>query len=276
MVFITAEIGINHNGSLDIVKQLIDVAVTAGCDAVKFQKRTVEKVYSKEFLDSSRESPWGTTQRDQKMAMEFKKEQYDEIGKYCKNRNILWYASAWDIDSQLFLRQYNLKYNKIASAMLTNVELLRLVAEERKHTFVSTGMSTVEQIRDAISIFKKYDCPFELQHSNSSYPMKDGEANLSCIQTLKKEFGCDVGYSGHETGSYLICVIAVILGATSIERHITLDRSMYGSDQAASLEPVGLTRMVRDVRQISSILGDGVKRIWPSEIPIMKKLRNIT
>lgn len=273
MVFVTAEIGINHNGNIDIAKKLIDVAVLAGCDAVKFQKRTIEKVYSKEVLDSPRESPWGATQRDQKMGLEFNKKEYDVIDQYCKDKNILWYASAWDIDSQIFLRNYNLKYNKVASAMLTDIDLLKMIAEEKKHTFISTGMSTIEQIREAVNIFKKYNCSFELQHSNSSYPMKIEEANLRCIQTLKNEFNCNVGYSGHESIGYLICIAAAVLGASSIERHITLDRSMYGSDQAASLEPMGLQRLVRDLREVEIILGDGIKRIWPSEIPVLKKLR---
>ncbi len=158
--------------------------------------------------------------------------------------------------------------------MLTNHKLLEVIAKERKPTFISTGMSTMDEIKDAVRIFEKYDCPFSLQHSNSSYPMKEEEANLNCIATLQKEFKCDVGYSGHETSGYLICVSAVILGAKSIERHITLDRSMYGSDQAASLEPVGLKRVVNDIRRIETILGDGEKRVWPSEIPVMKKLRD--
>lgn len=275
MVFITAEIGINHNGDIEIAKKLIDVAVKAKCDSVKFQKRTVEKVYSKEVLDSARESPWGTTTRDQKLGLEFNKPEYDIIDEYCKIKSIQWYASAWDIDSKLFLRQYNLKYNKVASPMLTNYELLNIIAEEKKHTFISTGMSTLEQIREAVSIFKEHDCPFELQHSNSSYPMNIEEANLKCISSLRKEFNCDVGYSGHEAIGYLICVAAVILGATSIERHIALDRSMYGSDQAASLEPPGLERLVRDIRRLNLIMGDGIKKVWPSEIPVMKKLRNV-
>jgi len=275
MVFIVAEIGINHNGDIDTAKKLIDVAVTAGCDGVKFQKRTVEKVYSKQTLDSSRDSPWGNTTRDQKNGLEFSKTEYDEIDKYSKSKNIDWYASAWDLDSQDFLSQYDLKYNKIASAMLTNLELLEKVSIEKKYTFISTGMSTLEQISTAVQIFKKNNCPFELQHSNSSYPMKIEEANLNCISTLREKFNCKVGYSGHESLGYLICVTAVVLGATSIERHITLDRSMYGSDQSASLEPPGLERLVRDIRRINSIMGDGVKRIWDSEIPVMKKLRNM-
>ena len=274
MVFITAEIGINHNGDVEIAKKLIDVAKQCGCDAVKFQKRTVEKVYSKEVLDTPRESPWGTTTKEQKLGLEFNKTEYDIIDSYCKERKIDWYASAWDKDSQLFLRQYNLKYNKIASAMLTNIELAEIIADERKKTFISTGMSTIDQIKQIVEIFRKKNCPFELMHSNSSYPMKFEEANLKCITTLKKEFGCDVGYSGHENGSYIVCIPAVMLGATSIERHITLDRSMYGSDQSASLEKAGLERLVRDIRKIDSILGDGIKRVWDSEKPVMKKLRD--
>ena len=275
MVFITAEIGINHNGDVDIAKQLIDVASNAGCDAVKFQKRTIQKVYSKDILDSLRDSPWGKTTREQKMGLEFDFEEYKIIDQYCKTKNIDWYASSWDLDSQDFIKKFNLKYNKVASAMLTNIPLLKKIAEEKKHSFVSTGMSTMEQIHNAVKIFQENNCPFELQHSNSSYPMKPEEANLKCIQTLKNEFDCSVGYSGHESMGYLICVSAVLLGATSIERHITLDRSMYCSDQAASLEPQGLERLVRDIRTIDKIIGDGEKRVWPSEIPVMKKLRNL-
>ena len=276
MVFITAEIGINHNGNIEIAKKLIDVAKECNCNAVKFQKRTIETVYSKEVLDTPRESPWGTTTREQKLGLEFNRKEYDIIDSYCKQKQIQWYASAWDIDSQLFLRHYNLKYNKVASSMLTHTELLKLIAEERKHTFISTGMSTLEEIKDAVDIFRNTNCPFELLHTNSSYPMKIEEANLKCMQTLREKFNCDVGYSGHEAIGYLICVIAVILGASSIERHISLDRSMYGSDQSASLEPVGLKRLIRDIRRIDTIYGDGVKRIWDSEIPVMKKLRTFS
>jgi len=273
-LFISAEIGINHNGDINIAKQLIDIAKEAGCDAVKFQKRTVEKVYSKEALDIPRESPWGKTTREQKIGLEFNKKEYDEIDSYCKQKQIDWYASAWDLDSQIFLQQYNLKYNKVASAMLTHTELLKIIASEKKHTFISTGMSTIEQIENAVMIFRDNNCPFELQHSNSSYPMKIEEANLKCIETLREKFNCDIGYSGHETTSYLICIIAIMLGATSIERHITLDRSMYGSDQSASLEKAGLDRLIRDIKRMDVILGDGIKRVWDSEIPSMKKLRN--
>ena len=273
MSFIIAEIGINHNGDILIAKKLIDMAKECGCNAVKFQKRTIEKVYSKDVLDSPRESQWGTTTRDQKLGLEFEKEEFDIIDKYCKEKEIEWYASSWDVDSQLFLQNYNLKHNKVASAMLTNIPLLEVIAKEGRHTFISTGMSDLNQIRTAVEIFKKHKCPFELMHSNSSYPMKLEEANLQCIETLRQEFNCNVGYSGHEVASYLCCVIAATLGATSIERHITLDRSMYGSDQSASLEYAGLNRMVKNVIQIEKVVGDGIKRIYDSEIPAMKKLR---
>ena len=273
MVFITAEIGINHNGDVEIAKKLIDIAKNANCDAVKFQKRTVEKVYSKQVLDSPRESSWGTTTREQKLGLEFNKKEYDIIDAYCKEKGIEWFASSWDIDSQLFLRNYHLKHNKIASAMLTNTELLNAVAEEKKHTFISTGMSTTDQIAHAVKVFKNHNCSFELMHSNSSYPMKPNEANLLCIKTLKEKFNCNVGYSGHETSGYNISLAAAVLGATSIERHITIARAMYGSDQAASLEPIGLVRLVRDIRMLDLIMGDGVKKVYPSEIPVMKKLR---
>ena len=273
MVFVVAEIGINHNGDVGIAKKMIDVAKNSGCNAVKFQKRTVEKVYSKEVLDSPRDSPWGKTTREQKLGIEFGKREYDEIDRYCFLHDMEWYASAWDVDSQKFLRQYNLKHNKIASAMLTDYKLLETVAEEKKLTFISTGMSTMDEVRKAVEIFKKYDCPFELMHCNSAYPMDISEANLLCIPTLKKEFNCNVGYSGHEVAGYLVCVSAVLLGATSIERHMSLDRTLYGSDQVASLEPLGWIRLVRDIRKIKQILGDGKKRIWDSELPAKEKLR---
>ena len=273
MVFIVAEIGINHNGDIKIAKKLIDLAVSSGCDAVKFQKRTVNKVYSKEVLDGPRESPWGTTQREQKEGLEFSISDYKIIDKYCKQKKIQWYISCWDIDSQIEMRKFKTKYNKVASAMLIHTKLLETIAQERKHTFVSTGMSTINDISKAIKIFKKYKCPFELMHSHSSYPMKMEEANLKVIQTLKKKFKCDVGYSGHESSASLICVTAVLQGATSIERHITLDRTMYGSDQAASLEELGLLRLVKEIRALDVILGDGKKKIWDSEKLAMKKLR---
>ena len=273
MVFVIAEIGINHNGSLDTAKKLIDIAATAGCDAVKFQKRSVEKLYPKKTLDQPRESPWGTTQREQKMGLEFSLKDYAIIDKYCKKKNIPWFASCWDIESQKQMRKFKTKYNKVASAMLTHHKLLETIAEEKKHTFISTGMSTMKDIEKAVKIFRKYKCPFELMHTNSSYPMAVNEANLRVIETLKNKFKCKVGYSGHERSGYLVCVAAVLVGATSIEIHITLDHTMYGSDQPASLEPDGLFRLVRDIRVLEEILGDGKKQIWDSEKPIMKKLR---
>ena len=275
MVFITAEIGINHNGDLNIAKKLIDVAVEAGCDAVKFQKRTIEKVYSKKALDSPRESPWGTTTREQKNGLEFSLKQYKVIDSYCKKKKITWYVSCWDIDSQISMRVFKTKYNKVASAMLVNEKLLNKIAEEKKYTFISTGMSTIKQIEKAVKIFHKHKCKFELVHSHSAYPMPEHEANLNVINKLKKQFKCKVGYSGHEKSGYLVCLIAAALGVSSIERHITLDRTMYGSDQASSLEPSGLNRLVRDLRMVDNVLGDGKKRVWKSEIPAMKKLREI-
>ena len=275
MVFITAEIGINHNGDINLAKKLIDNAVKAGCDGVKFQKRNIDKVYTKAYLDSHRESPWGNTQRDQKLGLEFSEKQYEKIDEYCKKKKIEWYVSCWDISSQIQMRKFGTKYNKIASAMIVHEKLLDIIAKEGKHTFISTGMSTIKDIEKAVKIFRKHKCSFELMHSHSAYPMPPQEANLRLIPFLQKKFKCDVGYSGHETGSYLIPVLAVILGATSIERHITLDRSMYGSDQSASLELHGLARMIRDVRGIHSILGDCKKRIWDSELPAQKKLREV-
>jgi len=273
-VFIIAEVGINHNGDINIAKKLIDGAVFSGCDAVKFQKRTIEKVYTKDELDKPRESPWGKTNREQKMGLEFGKKEYDEIDTYCKEKGIEWFASAWDIDSQAFLRQYNLKYNKIASPMLTHRELLEAVSGEGKYTFISTGMSSMEEIGKAVDIFKKANCPFELMHCNSTYPMQDSEANLKMMPILKEMFGCKVGYSGHEVGLITTCS-AVALGATSVERHITLDRAMYGSDHAASVEIMGLYKLVSYIRTIESALGDGGKRVTPKEEDIKAKLRKV-
>ena len=273
MVFITAEIGTNHVGSIDIAKKIIDVAVETGCDAVKFQKKDVENIYSKEFLDAYLESPWGTTQRSMRLNREFSLEQFKEIDDYCRTKKIEWYVSCWDTKSQIEMRQFNTKYNKVASAMLTHEKLLHLIAEERKHTLISTGMSTIDDVEKAVNIFKKHDCPFELMHTNSSYPSTLDEANLYVISELQKKFKCKVGYSGHEKSAYLVCVCAVMLGATSIERHVTIDRTLYGHDQAASLEPLGLRRLVRDIRTVDKILGDGKKRIWDSELETVKKLR---
>ena len=272
-LFLIAEIGINHNGDLEIAKQLIDAAADAGFDAVKFQKRNIDIVYSKELLDSPRESPWGSTQREQKEGLEFSKDQYLEIDKYCKEKKIQWTASAWDLDSQEFISSFNVSFNKVASPMLGHKPLLRKIATERKMTYISTGMSTIEEIEEIVKLFRDENCPFELMHCNSTYPMKDEDANLACIPMLREKFKCKVGYSGHESSLLKVCVAAVALGATSIERHITLDRTMYGSDQAASIEASSLNAFVKSVRAIPEILGSGVKTLSELEYKTRGKLR---
>ena len=248
--FIAAEVGINHNGDMAIAKRLIDLAAIAGCDAVKFQKRTVDKVYTKEYLDGYRESPWGTTQRQQKEGLEFGLGDYQEIDRYCKEKQIAWFASAWDIDSQKFLQ----------------------IAKERKYTFIATGMSTYNEIDHAVKIFRKHNCEFELMHCNSTYPMKEEDANLSLIPVLRERYGCQVGYSGHEAGT-LVSSVAVSMGASSIERHITLDKGMYGSDQKASIEPAELCELVRNIRSIEKIMGIGEKVLSEAELEVKAKLR---
>ena len=272
-LFVIAEIGINHNGDIDLAKKLIDVAVNAHANAVKFQKRNIELVYTKEMLNSPRESPWGTTQREQKEGLEFGLDEYREIDRYCKEKDIEWFASAWDLESQKFLQQFNLKYNKIASAMIVYEDLLKMAASENKHTFISTGMSTYEDIDKAVKIFRDSDCPFELMHTISTYPMKNHkDANLNMIRILRDRYNCDVGYSGHESG-LAVSYGAAALGINSLERHITLNRAMYGSDQAASVEPSGFRSLVSTCRKIQDGMGDGVKRILDSEKPIAKNLR---
>ena len=272
-VFTIAEIGINHNGSLDLCMQLIDGAVEAGADAVKFQKRNPDVCVPEHQKGVMRETPWGEmTYLEYKHRMEFGEAEFDAIDTYCARKGIAWFASAWDLDSQRFLARYDLKYNKIASAMLTHVELLEMVAIEGKHTFISTGMSTLEEVDAAVEIFRRFDCPFEVVHCNSSYPAASEDLNLNAIRTLRQRYGCDVGYSGHEFGltpSY----IAVALGATSVERHITLDRTMWGTDQKASVEVEAFQKLVRQIRSVEVMLGDGVKRVTDAELPIRKKLR---
>ena len=258
-----------------IAKQLIDAASDAGFDAVKFQKRTIDKVYTKEFLDAPRESPWGTTQRDQKEGLEFSADDYKLIDSYCKENRIQWSASAWDIDAQLFLQQFDCTFNKVASPLLGHIPLLRLIASEKKRTFISTGMSTLEEIDEVVKIFKDANCPFELMHCNSTYPMKDEDANLRCIPMLKERYGCKVGYSGHESSLIKVCTSAVALGATSLERHITLDRAMYGSDQAASIEINALRNFAESVRAIPDVLGSGEKILTDAERKVREKLRII-
>jgi len=271
-IFIIAEIGINHNGSLDIAKKLIDMAKDTGCDAVKFQKRTIDIVYSKDVLDTPRESPWGTTTREQKMGLEFGLNEYKEIDKYCKEKNIEWFASAWDVESQKFLRQFKCKYNKIASALLTHIPLLEEVASEKLHTFISTGMATYADIDKAVEIFKKHNCPFTLMHTVSVYPCPEEELNLNMIHSLKNKYQCPVGYSGHET-SPVPSIAAAAMGITALERHVTLDRTMYGSDQSASLEKRGLEILVSGVRSVEKSLGDGKKEFGEAEQKVASKLR---
>jgi len=271
-IFIVAEIGINHNGDMSLCKDLIDIAYETGCDAVKFQKRDINSVYTKEFLDASRESPWGSTQRDQKSGLEFEKEDYAEIDTYCKEKGIEWFASAWDLKSQEFLSGFDCKYNKVASAMIVYSDLLKVIAKEGKHTFISTGMATYDYIDNVVDIFKSENCSFELMHTVSTYPMKDNHANLNLISTLRERYKCDVGYSGHEVG-LAISYAAAACGISSLERHITKDRSMYGSDQSASIEPSGLRQLVGAVRKIEDAMGDGIKRILLEEEPVAKNLR---
>ena len=271
-IFIIGEIGINHNGDMGITKELIDVAVVAGADAVKFQKRTIDLVYTKDFLDSHRESPWGTTQREQKEGLEFDLDEYKEIDRYCKEKGIEWFSSAWDLKSQEFLQQFNLNYNKIASAMIVFEDLLKEVASEGKHTFISTGMTAEEDITNAVEVFRSANCPFSLMHCISTYPMKDEDANLNAIKTLRDKYNCDIGYSGHEVG-LAVSYAATALGITSLERHITLDRSMYGSDQSASVEPAGFRMLVGAVRKIEDAMGNGKLGYIEKEVPIAENLR---
>jgi len=271
--YLIAEIGINHNGDINVVKKLIKNSKDCGFDSVKFQKRTIDIVYDEKTLDTPRESPWGKTTRDQKLGLEFEKPQYDEIDNYCKEVDIEWFGSAWDIKSLEFLDNYNLKFNKIASAMIVDHKFLNEVAKKNKHTFISTGMSTKEDIDNAVSIFKKNNCSFELMHCVSTYPMKVEDANLITINQLKNEYNCNVGYSGHENG-VVVSLVAIMLGITSLERHITLDRTMYGSDQAASLELSGMKDLTMSMNKILLSLGEpSLGKIIDDEIPIAKKLR---
>ena len=271
--YLIAEIGINHNGDLDIAKKLIFTAKNSGFDSVKFQKRTIDLVYSKEILDQHRESPWGTTQREQKEGLELNKNEYEEIDRYCKEINIEWFASAWDIESIKFLDQFNCKYNKIASAMIVDSNFLTEVAKRKKHTFISTGMSNKADIDNAVNIFKSHNCSFELMHCISTYPMKIEDANLSTIDELKKTYECNVGYSGHENGA-VVSLAALMFNISSLERHITLDRAMYGSDQGASLEPDGMNFLTSGIEKFLTSIGQPkLGNITEEEIPIAKKLR---
>lgn len=270
--FVIAEIGINHNGDLDIARALIRAASEAGCDAVKFQKRTIDIVYSAEVLAQPRQSPWGETQRAQKEGLEFGQAEYDVIDAYCRELGLAWFVSAWDVPSQSVMAKYDLPYNKIASAMLTHLPLVEAVAAEGKLAFVSTGMCTFEQIDAAVEILRAAACPFVLMHTVSTYPTPSTDLNLMTIDTLRRRYGAPVGYSGHES-SVEPSLVAAMLGAVAIERHITLDRTMYGSDQSASLEPEELKLLVSRLRSLREWLGDGEKRITPGEASVAEKLR---
>jgi N-acetylneuraminate synthase len=269
---VIAEIGINHNGDLDIAKRLISVAVAAGCQAVKFQKRTIDVVYSPEELARPRESPFGETNGDLKRGLEFSVDQYRAIDRYCKDVNILWFASCWDETSVDFIDQFAPPAYKIASACLTDDSLLRHTRSKGKPIILSTGMSTAEQVRHAVEVLGRKN--LVILHTCSTYPSAYSELNLRVIQSLADEYGVPVGYSGHETG-LPSTIAAVAIGAHMVERHITLDRAMWGTDQAASLEPNGITRLVRDIRLVEAAMGDGVKRLVASEVPILKKLRRV-
>lgn len=275
MVTIIVEIGTNHMGDVNIAKRIIDIAVDSGADIVKFQRKNVEKIYTKKFLDSYLESPWGNTQREMRLHREFSDKQFKEIANYCKKKKIPWFVSCWDVESQIHMRKFKTKYNKVASAMIIHKKLLEEIAKEKKYTFISTGMSEMKDIENAVKIFKKHKCPFELMHCNSAYPISNNEVNLKLIPMLKKKFKCKVGYSGHEIGATNVSVPAVMMGASSIERHVTVSRANYGYDQAASLEKEGLRKLVRDIRILDKIMGDGKKKIWASEKPNIKKLRQI-
>ena len=269
-----AEIGINHNGDITLVKKLIDNAISAKFDCVKFQKRTVDLVYSKKILNTYRESPWGTTTREQKNGLELSEKDYDDIDEYCKQKKITWFASAWDIKSLHFLKKYNLKFNKIASAMIIDNDFLEEVAKQNIYTFISTGMSKIEDIDNAVNIFRKNNCEFELMHCVSTYPMEPKHANLKTINALKNRYNCKVGYSGHENG-VAVSLAAVSMNISSLERHITLDRTMYGSDQAASLELSGMINLTNSIEKMLDAYGEEkLGYVMEEETIIANKLRD--
>ena len=271
--FIIAEVGINHNGDIDIAKKLIMAAKASGADAVKFQKRTIEKVYTNAELDKPRDSQWGKTNREQKKGLEFGEKEYDIIDKLCKDVGIEWFISPWDLDSVDFMDKYNPRIWKIPSALITHKALCEKIAKQRKLTYISTGMSTIEEINAVVNIFTSNDCPFELLHCNAQYPLSEDErVNLRMVRTLRKYYNCKAGYSSHEAG-IINPVAAVAIGASSIEKHITLDRSMYGSDQAASVEPGGFSRMVDYIRTVEKCMGDGIKHVTEQEEACKGKLR---
>jgi N-acetylneuraminate synthase len=270
--YVVAEIGINHNGDLGLARRLIDVAAASGCSAVKFQKRTLDVVYSAAEMARVRESPFGTTNGDLKRALEFGKQQYAEIDAHCKTVGIQWFASPWDEASVDFLEEFGVPCHKVASASLTDDRLLRHMRATKKPIVLSTGMSTMAQIDHAVEVLGRDN--LIILHATSTYPAAYDELNLRVIPVLAHRFGVPIGYSGHETG-IASSVASVVLGASMVERHLTLDRAMWGSDQAASLEPNGMQRLVRDIRLIETSLGDGVKRVYEREVPIMEKLRRV-
>ena len=271
--YIIGEIGINHNGDIGIAKKLIDVAKRCNFDAVKFQKRSPDISTPENQKMKLRETPWGEmTYLNYKKKIEFNIKQYKVIDKYCKSKKIDWFVSCWDIDSFEVMKKFRFKYHKVASAMITNIPLLKKIAKTKVHTLISTGMSNYKDIDVAVKIFKKFNCKFTLLHCVSTYPAKDEHLNLKCIQTLKKKYKCDVGYSGHES-SVSPSIIAYMLGASVIERHITLDRSMWGTDQASSLSEVGMKTLTSIIDKTPKILGSGKKKLLKEEILISKKLR---
>jgi N-acetylneuraminate synthase len=269
--FIIAEIGINHNGELAFAKRLIDVAVMAGCNAVKFQKRTPEKAVPEEYKDVMRETPWGLmSYLDYRRRVEFRRAEYEEIDRYCQEKEILWFASCWDEDSVDFIEGFSPPCYKIASASLTDTALLKKMRSTGRPLILSTGMSTYEEIKQAVAFLGEQN--LLIAHSTSTYPCPPAELNLRMLQTLQADFNCPVGYSGHEVGLQTTYA-AVVLGAAFVERHLTLDRAMWGSDQAASVEPGGMIRLVRDIRVIEQSMGDGIKKVYDSEMKARQRLR---
>jgi N-acetylneuraminate synthase len=270
--YVIAEIGINHNGDIDLAKRLISVAVAAGCDAVKFQKRTVEVVYTEKELATPRENPFGTTNGDLKRGLEFDEVDYKEIQDFCKQVKIDWFVSPWDEGAVDFMEQFDTPVYKVASASLTDDNLLKHIRKTGKPVIASTGMSTYAEIDHAVEVLGKEN--LILMHTTSTYPAKYEQLNLRAIPSMIERYGIPVGYSGHETG-IPTSVAAAVLGACCVERHITMDRAMWGSDQAASLEPNGISRLVRDIRLCEQSMGDGVKKVYDEEVPVMKKLRRV-